>query len=256
MHMRLYIAGALALGTSAAWADHDHHAMDHTGASAFGAGVTMVAASYDSMLYVGNYQGVQPAVSWANPRFAVGASGAFYRIERNGASYYGLGDLVVHGQVMLVGNDRARAGLLAGVALPIGDDVHGLGMGHPMVMPAAFGALTRDEISVTATLGYGRAIADASGHDHGMWPLVEPMNMSELTWSASGDYAIRPALHAGARVSGGIPVANDGRGDNRVVGAVRVGWLSGRFTTAGELQAGLVGDPFNVRGLVSTSLSF
>jgi hypothetical protein len=252
MRLRLCIAGAVALSAGSAWADHDH-AVEHAHASAFGAGVTMVAASYDSMFFVGNYQGVQPAVTWGNPRFAAGVSGALYRIERNGASYYGFGDLVAHGQAMLAGDERVRGGFVLGVTAPVGDERHGLGMGHPMVMPAAYGTLALDEVVVTATAGYSRAVASDSDHDHRMWLLVEPMNISELTWSASSEYAINPALHASARASGGIPIGN---GDTRVVGAVRVGWQTGRFATAGELQAGLVGDPFNVRGLVSTTMSF
>jgi hypothetical protein len=252
MRMRLYIVGALALSASSASADHDH-AVDHGGTSAFGAGVTMVAASFDTMFYVGNYQGVQPALTWANERFAAGASAALYRIERNGASYYGFGDVVVHGQAVLVRGEHVRAGLVVGFAAPVGDDVHGLGMGHPMVMPAAYGTYGDERFAVTATAGYSRAIAGTSDHDHGMWPIVEPMNMSELSWSAAGNYVITSELHAGARISGGVPI---GDGDNRIVGAARAIWLSGRFTTAAELQAGIAGDPFTVRGVVSTAMSF
>lgn len=258
MLVRLYILGILLLSASSARAGHDHHGHDHHGehgdASALGAGVTLVAASYDTMLFVGNYQGVQPAVTWSNHRVAVGTSAALYRIERNGASYYGFGDLVVHGQAALVASKRVRAGVVAGVSVPIGDEQHGLGMGHVMVMPAAFGALAIDALSLSATAGYGRALgADGGGHDHGMWPIVEPMNMSELTWSAGGDYGFGRTWRAGARVSGGVPI---GGGDNRVVGTVRLGWRDGRFATAGELQAGIAGDPFTVRGLVSTTMTF
>ena len=253
MLVRLFIAGAVALSASSAWADHDHAAHHAEGARAFGAGVTMIAASYDSMFFVGNYQGVQPAVSWASKRFAAGASAAMYRIERNGASYYGFGDIVAHGQAMLVGNEHVHGGVVVGVTAPVGDEQHGLGMGHPMVMPAAYGTLAHEALVVTASAGYGRAIGGGSDHDHGMWPLVEPMNMEELTWSASSDYAFEPELHGGARIAGGVPI---GDGDTRVVAALRVGWLTGRFTTAAELQAGLVGDPFNLRGLVSTAMSF
>ena len=66
-------------------------------------------------------------------------------------------------------------------------------------------------------------------------------------------YSITRRLQAGARVSGGVPI---GDGDHRVVGAARVVWLEGRFTTAAELQAGIAGDPFTVRGVVSTAMTF
>src|SRR5690606_36073862 len=130
----------------------------HGHAGSFGAAVSVLAASYDTMLYVGNYQGVQPAAHWSGGRFAAGASAALYRIERNGASYYGFGDLVVHGQVALLRREQVAAGVLAGMTVPVGDDQHGLGMGHVMIMPAAFGHLTLDRVALAATLGYGYAI--------------------------------------------------------------------------------------------------
>ena len=251
--MRFVIAATIMLTASSARADHAH-AVEHGGRYPFGASVTMIAASYDSMLYVGNYQGIVPAARWANDRFAAGVSGAFYRLEANGRDLYGVGDLVGHGQVLVVGDHHAGAGVLAAVSAPIGDDEHGFGMGHPMLMPALFGMLHVDRVMLAATAGYSIAIGgEGDGHDHGMWPIVEPMNRSELTWSAAGDVAITRELQGGARLSGGVPI---GDGDHRLVGALRVGFTSGRMTTAAEIQAGLVGDPFNVRGLVSGGVSF
>jgi hypothetical protein len=174
-----------------------------------------------------------------------------YRLDENGARFYGLGDLHAHGQARLVGSPAAYAGVIAGMSVPIGDDQHGLGMGHVMVMPAAFGTWTIDRMSFTGTAGYSRAIGGNSDHDHGPWPLVEPMLVSEFSWSASGDVAVARSVRAGARASGGVPI---GSGDNRVVGALRVGWSGGRVTTAAELQVGLAGHPFT-EGAVSTALS-
>jgi len=252
MSPRLLLAGALVLSAGSARADHSH-AMTHGGEAAFGAGVSMVAASFDTMIYSGNYQGVVAAASWANQRFAAAASVPLYRIEENGASYLGLGDIVVSGQVTVVGDHHAHAGVVAAVSAPTGDNVHGLGMGHPMVMPALFGSWMYERIALSATGGYSRAFGSTDGHDHGMWPIVEPMNMVEVTWSTAGEVAITPHVQAGARFSGGIPIGN---GDHRIIGALRVGWGSGRLATAAELQAGLVGDPFNLRGVVSTTWSF
>jgi hypothetical protein len=252
MPARLATVGVLLLSTSPARADHSH-AGHHSNESVFGAGLTIVAASYDSLLYTGNYQGIVPQVTWANQRFAAGVNASLYRVEENGASYYGPGDIVAHGQVALVGGEHARAGVVAAVSAPVGDDRHGLGMGHPMVMPAAFGTWMHDRIALSATAGYSRALGGDTGHDHGMWPIVEPMNRTEVTWSTAGEVAITPQITCGARFSGGIPI---GDGDHRIVGAVRFGWGARRFATAAELQAGIVGDPFNVRGVLSTTWSF
>lgn len=254
MKVSLWIA-TLVLSASSARADHVHTMEQHGegGGNAFGAGVTMLAASFDTMLYGGNYQGILPTFQWANDRFGAGVSAALYRIEENGAVHYGPGDLVAHGQVAVLHEHRASAGVIAAVSAPIGDERYGLGMGHPMVMPALFGVVGISRVALTATAGYSRAITGLSGHSHGMWPIVEPMNLQELTWSAAGEVAITPELHGAARFSGGIPIGN---GDNRVVGALRASWATGRVTTAAELQAGLAGDPFHLRGVVSTALSF
>jgi hypothetical protein len=252
MDMRLWIAGTLLLSAGSARADHGH-GIEQGGASAFGAGVAVVAASFDTMFYAGNYQGVIPSLHWSNERFATGASVAMYRLEENGAEFYGFGDVVVHGQATLVRAHPIHAGVIAAVSAPVGDELRGMGMGHPMVMPALFGMWMHDRVVAVATAGYSRAIGGDTDHDHGLWPLVEPMNLSELTWSAGGDYALARTLHAGARLSGGIPIGN---GDNRVVGALRVAWASGRFATGAELQAGVAGDPFTLRGVVSTALTF
>jgi hypothetical protein len=45
-------------------------------------------------------------------------------------------------------------------------------------------------------------------------------------------------------------------GVERVIGALRVAWGEGRVDTAIEVQAGLAGDPFTVRGVLQTSLRF
>jgi len=252
MYMRLWITGTLLLSASSARADHVH-TVDHDGAHPFGAGVSMLAASFSTMLYSGNYQGVVPAVHWSHDRFAAGANVGLYRLEKNGAQFYGVGDVVVHGQVVLVGQHPVHAGVTAALSIPVGDQLRGMSMGHPMAMPALFGTYMFDRATVTATAGYSHAIAANSEHDHGMWPIVDPMNMVEFTWSAAGDVTLTRELHCGPVLSGGVPI---GDGDNRVIGALRATWGSGRLSTAAELQLGLVGDPFIVRGVVSTALGF
>jgi hypothetical protein len=250
MFVRLAVAGiVLAAGT--ARADHDH--VTRPDARAFGAGVTLLAASFETSIYAGNYLGVLPAVRWSNPRLALGASAALYRLDENGARSWGFGDVVVNGQATLVGDAELHAGVVAAVTVPVGDERHGLGMGHAMAMPALFAMWMPGRFAAMATAGVSRALAEHTGHDHGMWPIVEPMNFQELTWSTAGEYALAPHVNSGLRVSGGAPI---GGGAHRVVGAVRVGWTGGRFASAAELQAGLAGDPFIVRAVVSSAVSF
>lgn len=249
---------SLGLGLTASSARADHHGMHMeagSGGSEIDAGLSLLAASFSTPDFVGDYQGIVPAVSWVTRRFVLGANVPMYRLQENGRETYGLGDAMLHGQATLLEGDEVHAGALLGAMFPTGDGQAGLGMGHAMLMPALWTAWTHDIVTLAASAGYSRALVDSmSHHDHGPWPLVEPMNMSEISWSASGSVAIAHGTRAGARLSGGIPVLATGH--ERVVGAVRLAWGAGRVDTAAELQAGIAGDPFTLRGVVETALHF
>lgn len=251
-----FVALAIAIPASAR---ADHHDMTMPGdpdASAFGVGLSVLAASYTSHFYAGDYEGVQSDVSWARGRFAAGASLAYYRLFENGLETDGPGDAIVHGQVTLLERGEAEAGVMLAGSLPTGNGMIGLGMGHPMLMPAGWGTWRHQRVMLMASLGYSRALVDASSqHDHGMWPLVEPMNMSEISWSGAGDFAVSHGVHVGAQLSGGVPVGVL-PGHDRVIGAVRVSYGAGAFDTSAEVQTGLDGDPFNTRGIVATAMHF
>jgi hypothetical protein len=60
-------------------------------------------------------------------------------------------------------------------------------------------------------------------------------------------------VRVGARAAGGIPI---GAGAMRMIGAGRVAWGTPRITTGVELQLGVAGDPFTLRGVVDTALRF
>jgi hypothetical protein len=77
--------------------------------------------------------------------------------------------------------------------------------------------------------------------------------MNVLSWTTGADVAIAHGVVVGGRVLGGLAIGN---GTDRVIGAGRVAWGSPRFTTGVELQLGLAGDPFSVRGVVDTALRF
>ncbi len=238
----------------------DHHGMvmgqPEDTPSTFGAGISLLAATFATTYYAGDYEGVMPSASWVMGRYSAGANLPFYRLYENGLPVYGLGDFVVHGQAALLVGHTTQAGLLAAVSAPTGNDVNGLGMGHWMLMPALWGAWRIERLVLTGSFGYSRAVVHASAqHDHGMWPLVEPMNMSELTWSGAGEVALGEGVRAGARLSGGVPVGIL-PGHDRMVGAARIAWGTHRIDTSAELQAGLVGDPFTIRAVIATAVQF
>jgi len=233
-------------------ADHDHAwpATDGVAAS-----VSLVAARFDTMLYGGDYQGVVPALRWTHDRYAVGAMAPLYRIVENGLETLGAGDVMVHGQVTIVRHEHHAAGATLGVSAPTGDHLRGLGVGHPMVMPAAWDSYTAGRLALAASLGISAGFGGAAHHhDDTMWPLVDPMNRSELSWSASGDYALAPAWRIGAQLSGGVPVVE--AGVTRVIAGARAVWITHRVQTGFELQAGIAGDPFTLRGVAQTTLVF
>lgn len=256
---RLVLAVAItAIGSSRAYA-HDHMDMQADAASNdFAATVSLVAASYDTMTFSGDYEGVLPRLSWTHGRFSIAAMASAYRLYENGIDNIGIGDVMASGSVILYADGDLTTGVMAMVSAPTGDEYLGFGMGHAMAMPSAFATLNVPGVTLSGAFGYSRALisfANLGTHDHGVWPLVDPMNMSELSWSASGDHAFTRDLRVGARMSGGIPVGNI-IGHERVIGALRVAFGHGRVETAAEVQAGLVGDPFNVRGVVETALRF
>jgi hypothetical protein len=254
---RMYVSVLVCvMAPAVAAADHQHGMV--AGASeqesTFAAGLSLVAAEFDTMEYGGDYQGLVPSVRWVGGRFAASANIGVYQLKKNGLEMVGAGDAMVHGQARLLGDDRVGVGVALAVLAPIGDHQAGLGMGHPMVMPAVSGRWSDGQVAFDGSLGYGKAFGGAqSHHSHGAWPLVDPMNLQELTFTASGDLSLARALRVGGRVSGGAPI---GDGATRVIGGVRVLWTEGRVDTAFEIQAGLAGDPFRLRGVLETAVRF
>lgn len=260
MKVPLWIVVAISVGVLAptrARAEHDHGGDHHPTAelrSKLGAGVGLVAARYNTRLYLGDYQGIVPNVTWSRGRFAAAANIGFYRLVENGLTRYGVSDVVVSGQATLVSRGHAMAGVALPFSLPTGDDRTGFGMGHVMLMPALWASAEVRRVQLSASAGYGRARGGPHGHaSHGSWPLIDPMNQQEMTWSASAYVPLGSAIRAGLRAAGGIAI---GDGTNRAAGGVRAMWTSGRVNTGFEIQAGFVGDPFTLRGLLESMVHF
>jgi hypothetical protein len=243
------------LAPAIAHASHDMAMMSADRGSELSVGLSVVAAEYDNLSYVGSYQGVAPSASFEHGRLGASAAIGLYHLDQNGLSRYGLGDLSLGGHAVVVAGEALDAGLALHVMLPTGSEVDNLGMGHTMAMPSAWARWRARPVSVSASFGYARALVDLGGghHDHGPTPLVDPMNLQELTWSAGADVAVGPHVQLGARGLGGIPI---GAGQTRVIGGGRVAWATPRMTTAFELQLGIAGDPFTIRGVVETALRF
>jgi hypothetical protein len=217
------------------------------------ASVSIVAARYHNEFFLGDYQGITPAARYSHGRISAGANASLYRLTSNGATTYGPGDVVLDGQLLLAAEHPVHAGIALAASLPTGSHRNGLGMGHVMAMPSAWGMYMFDRAMLIGSFGYGRALGGGEHAHHTTGgALVDPMNISELTWSAELQYMLARALTLGVRGMGGIPVGEGGT--NRVVGGVRALWTEGRVTTSAEVQLGFDGDPFEVRGVLATSL--
>jgi hypothetical protein len=227
---------------------HRHH-----DASVVSLGLSFEAADYDNEFFTGSYQGVAPSLAWMHGRFGAQATVGLYHLTENGLTRYGAGDVMVAGHAAVVTGEEAEAGVALHVMAPTGDE-RAFGMGHVMAMPSLWATWRPGSFAVMASAGYSRALTSLGGaHQHGWMPLVDPMNPQELTWSAGGQLAVHQALRVGGRAFGAVPI---GTGITRVIGAGRVAWETERTSTGLELQLGLAGDPFELRGVVDTALRF
>jgi hypothetical protein len=220
------------------------------------ASVAIVAAEYEAVLYAGAYQGITPSLGWSCGRLGASATISLYHLEENGRGLYGFGDAMLGGHAVVFASERLRAGAALHVMLPTGAALDDLGMGHVMAMPSVWAGWRAAPVTLSASAGYGRALTAmtrGAGHDHGTGPLVAPMNLQELSWSASADLDVGHRVRLGGRSSGAAAI---GAGRTRVVGGGRVAWSTPRVSVGFELQLGLVGDPFTMRGVVDTALRF
>jgi len=245
-----------------AHAGHEHHGVgpyaralgDEHATPGWVVSLDALAARYAASLYSGDYQGLVTGGRWSRGRFGVGASVPMYRIDRNGRATTGAGDVMLHAHAMLLHRGPWSAmGMFMGSA-PTGDDRAGLGMGHVMLMPEAQLRWTQTRLAVTATAGYCRGLASANAHaEHGMttWPLVSPMNIAEVSYGLEAALAVTPSLGVALRAFGATPI---GDGTTRLITAGKVLWHHRRVATTFELQHGSVGDPFELRGLLGTSV--
>jgi hypothetical protein len=251
------LVGLIASLAGVARADHgmmmseDHHGDE----SEISVGLSLQAAGIDGTFYVGSYQGIAPSLAWMRGWLGASATITLYHLTENGLSLYGPGDAMVTCHATLLSTDDLDAGVALHVMMPTGNEIQGFGMGHVMAMPSVWASWRAAPLTLAASGGYGRALVDLGGehHDHGPMPLVDPMNLQELTWSAGADVDVGHGVQLGGRTRGAAPI---GSGHTRVVAGGRVAWGTPRLSTGMEIQLGLAGDPFTIRGVLDTALRF
>lgn len=239
---------------------HDHES------SAVSVGV--LAASYRSPLYEGNYQGLVIGGRWAHRRFGVSLAQAVYRLAKNGRAEYGLGDLALHVHATALQRGDLAVGAMVMGSAPVGADREGFGMGHVMLMPEVWATYTPPSVAVAVHAGYAYMFGGASAHaEHGaaMWPLVDPMYAAEITFGATAMVPVAEALGIGARVAAARAVgksldAVEHAGIEadawRVATGGRTVWIAGAWITTFEVLAGVASEPFRFRGMLETARRF
>jgi hypothetical protein len=240
----------------------EHAAMGHCtrarGTSAtvgVAATARVLAATYRTPLFEGSYQGTELGANVTRGRFAAALSLAGYRLVRNGRASNGIGDLMLHLHAQAATGRGFAGGVMMMASAPTGDDTRGFGMGHVMLMPELWGTWRSRALSLSVAAGYGHALGGAQAHaEHGgggSWPLVGPMNAREVTFGGTASYALAPSLAIGLSATGATPI---GDGRTRLVTGGRIMWTLGSTVTSAEIAGGVIGDPFGIRGVISTTV--
>jgi hypothetical protein len=202
----------------------------------------------------GEYQGLFVTGTLSHPWFTAELTLPGYRIAQTGSHAYGPGDLAlnVRGNVYRSDDESITLGPELAVTLPTGSAEDGLGMGHVMLMPGGFVTWQQGAFTLITQLAYGRALGSASGHEHveGPWPIVNPMNRSELTHSIGVSASVHPNLRLTGRLLGAVTLFNHA-GAAREIIAPGLQLIAGAFDIALEQQLPIAGSPFVSRTLMS-----
>jgi hypothetical protein len=230
--------------------------------TAFRATVGLQVATYDVGDEQGDYQGIHTAFAYAHPWFGAELLVPAYRLARESDTELGLGDMVLTARATAFSlRDAAlRLGVELPVMIPTGSPSRQLGMGHAMLMPALWFALSMEPFSLRAQAGYGRVLGADSGHHHhgaaiaeGRSPLVNPMNREEVEHALTLALAIQRPLRVHARWFGALPI---GDGVTRQILGGGVSADVAMVQLSAELQVPVVGDPFVVKLVTEVALLF
>lgn len=226
------------------------------------AGVRLDAAGYRNSRYEGNWEGIAPLLAFSHPRITALAMLPAYRLDRNGRTVHGVGDLTlaVRAPVRAWSNDRLTVGFGVAATLPTGKMRDDLGMGHVMLMPEFWWVHEMDRVQLFGSVGFGRALAGkpaASHHDGGPAPIVNPMNLAEIEATLGAYVRLHRLVWLKMSGFGAMPVGNaNANGVTRVMLAQGVAINLRSVELSAELQAPLTGAPFLARGVVQVGYRF
>lgn len=225
-------------------------------------GVRLDAAGYRNRSYEGDFEGLALTLSFNHPRVSVGAMLPGYRLVRNGAIGYGLGDLLLSLRTPLRrwASARTSVGLGLAATIPTGSAREGLGMGHVMIMPEFWWVREMGRVQLLGSVGFGRALAgNTASHHHGAGPapIVNPMNLAEIEASLGGYVQLNRLLWLKMTAFGAMPVGSAGSaGATRIILSQGIALNVRGVELSAELQAPLAGSPFLARGVLQAAYRF
>lgn len=235
--------------------------LDPSEASKFTASATMLAGRFDRAQGRGDYEGLSLALKVHAGGARYGVVVPSYRIDRNGTSTVGLGDIALRADLPIVSlaERTIELGVGLGATLPSGRAQDELGMGHVMAMPWLFGALRLGVVSAEVEVGSAHALADhvhtytpGGDHVHVSRPVVDPMNANEVWGSAA--LAVRLGfLQAVPTIRGARPL---GDGEERLNAGLGLRLPIGPASIAAGGELPLVGNAFTWRGYLRGVLTF
>jgi hypothetical protein len=214
------------------------------------AGFAVEAAAIDDGLgrsgsYRGGVTSVELIALGTRARVSLGA----YQVDW-GQRGSGFGDAHVALQRAVASVGATNLGAALSATLPTGDVADELGMGHAMVMPAAWARWANGSSSLLGSITYGSMLG---GHHHGRpTPIVSPMNAEEIAASIRAGRTFGRTELA-ASLSGAAPI---GEGVARGALGAAARWLLGATELAIDVSTPFGGTPIQARGAVEISRGF
>lgn len=255
------VSWAFLLLVGPARAGHCHGVSLQSTRSSLTASVRSEAATFQTGAGEGSYQGSTLELTASHPVAGLQLGLPVFRLSRAQATTLGLGDVSLRVRVAWVraAADRVETGVVLAATLPTGDPKRGLGMGHVMLLPGAYGSLRLNDILFGLEVGYARALGEESHAGHSRHPgadvaqpPVDPMTASELQGGvlALARIVERHSIRVG--VYGALPYEGDPRLSTFFGPELESGW----FTLAAEWHAPLVGEAFSSKVVLEVSARY
>ena len=218
-------------------------------------------ARYRNSRYEGQFEGTSVAMGFRYQGFLITGKVPAYRLVRNGLPTEGMGDatLAMEQRVFSSADGHNALGARMALSIPTGAQSQDLGMGHSMVMPGVWARFQWQRLHGHLGLDFARAMGTTDsqhgGHNMSYFPIVQPMNMSELSATGLLELEMLGKMAIRTRLVSARPVAS-GNGTPRSIAGLGVGFTGEALSTYLEWQTPIEGTPFQSRMMGGLTISF